>query len=173
MSSVPFSLGLVAVLSLAVGGVAAGEADARMYECRQGGQLTFSDQPCAGQERTIDVPYEEPSASGAAAARQAVRAEENAVDAVAQAAVLDAQILDKQQEIARLQTERDAQVAQLQQQVFQGTENLDQNAWQAQMTQRIASVEESYNARIVAANAQLDALQSQRAALGGAGAANP
>jgi hypothetical protein len=164
---------VAALLCLSAGGALAEEAKAPMYECNQGGQVTFSEEPCAGQERKIDVQYDEPSGNDAAAAQEAAQAEENAAGAVAQAAVLDAQILEKQQEIAQLRVERAARVAELRQRRFEGTEQLDQNAWQAQMTQQIASVYEDYSARIVNASADLSALQSQRAALGAPGPASP
>ena len=143
------------------------EADAKMYECNQGGKITFSDQPCAGQARKIDIQYEQPGQTQAQDAQTAVRQQEGEAGAVAEADLLDTEILNAEKEVVRLQTERDARVAETRQQMQEGTESLDKDAWLAQQDAQIESVYEDYNARIVNANARLSDLQARRAALGG------
>lgn len=86
-------------------------------------------------------------------------------DAVAEANLLDDQILQTEQQITRLRIERDARVAEIRQQRFNVTEDRDVTAWEMKMDQEIKSVHQDYSARIVSENAQLDSLGARRAVL--------
>ena len=156
-----------ALLCLTANIARAEEADAKMYECNQGGKITFSDQPCTGQERKIDIQYQQPGQTQAQDAQAAARQQEGEAGAVAEAELLDTEIVNAEQEITRLQTERDTRVAEMRQQMQAGTENLDKDAWLAQQDAQIESVYQDYSARIVNLNARLSDLQARRAALGG------
>lgn len=145
---------------------AAEEASMQVYECRQGDTVTYSGAPCGAQEQTMDLQYERPSAAAAQAATQtAIRQGEKAWNQ-AQAVVLDNQILSTAQQASDLETQRDARVAALRNELNRGTENPNPDAWQAGLRQQIASTVQNYNNQILALRQQLDQLKSQRAALG-------
>jgi hypothetical protein len=163
----PIQAGLAALLCLAVASARAEAAEAQVYECNQGGTVTFSETPCAGQERKVDIEYDRLSPTQSQDAQAAEQSAEDRAGAVAQADLLDTEILNVQQEIGRLQTERDARLAAMKQQRDIGGESLDQAAWLAQQNAQIASVYQDYSDRIVTATAKLSDLQAQRAALGG------
>jgi hypothetical protein len=165
----PILVGLAASLCLVAGQAPAGEDQTQVYECNQGGTVVFSQEPCAGTERKVDIQYDQPSQAQTQGAEAAMGAEENQAGAVAQADLLDTQIQNLQQQISQLQIERDARLAEMKQQRNQGTEDLDQAAWLAQQNAQIESVYQDYNSRIVTATAQLNDLQARRAALGGPG----
>lgn len=143
------------------GGNLALAADVQVYECVQNGQKTFSSQPCAGEERKLDVQFDQPNpaaqAANAAALQQA--------DAVAEANLLDNQILAAQQQVAQLGTERAATVAQINQEIWKGTEQLNADAWKAQKEAEAASVYQNYSNQIQAAQDRLNMLLARRAAL--------
>jgi hypothetical protein len=143
------------------------EADAKMYECNQGGVVTFSDQPCAGQERKIDIQYEQPGQTQVQEAQAAAQQRDDQAGAVAEADLLNTEILNIQQEISRLQTERFARMAEMKKQIQGGTESLDKDAWLAQQRAQMESVYQDYTARIIDANSHLNDLQARLAALGG------
>ncbi len=157
--------GFAAVLSLAACVAGAEEVDDQVYECNQGGKITFSDQPCAGEERKVDIRYNEPNQAQTLEAQSADQAAE--AGAIAEADLLDTQILNTQKEISRLQTERSARLAEMKQQRDIGSEERDQAAWIASQNAQIESVYQDYTARIVTATARLDDLQARRAALSG------
>ena len=154
---------LTAILSL---NLAAGQGAVKVYECRQDGQVTFSDQPCAGHEQRLEVDYSRPGAAQAQAAAQSAAVLENRAGTVAQVYVLDQEILSLEQQIANQETERDQAVADLRNRLAQGTEATDTAAWQAQLNQQITATYEGYNDRILAERARLADLKSQRAFLG-------
>jgi hypothetical protein len=160
------ALTTLATLSLAPCAVPAEEKSDRVYECKQGDNTVFSGQPCGPQDRQVTVDYDQPSAAQTQQAVRKDRAEESAAAAAAEADILDNEILDAQDAISRLEAERDMKVAELRQQSFAGTEQLDVNAWQAQMDAKIESVVQGYADRIAAANDRLTALRARREALG-------
>lgn len=147
-------------------GAVAEEASMQVYECRQGDTVTYSGTPCGTQEQTMDLEYERPSPAAARAATQtAIRQGEQAWNQ-AQATVLDNQILSAAQQVSDLETQREARVAALRNQLNQGTENPNPEAWQAGVQQQIQSTVQNYNDQILAVRQRLDQLKSQRAALG-------
>jgi len=155
--------------ALLAGQPAAEEAAIQVYECHQGGKVTFSDEPCVGTEQTLKIDYSRPDAAQGEDAAFAAQAAEAQAGAVAQAAVLDAGILNLEQQITNQQAERDAQIAALRQQLAEGTQDPDPSAWQAAMNQQILSTYEKYNDTILAERRRLDQLQAQRESLGGQG----
>ncbi|WP_295428260.1 DUF4124 domain-containing protein [uncultured Thiodictyon sp.] len=156
-------VGLAAALSL---NAAAEEAAVQVYECHQDGKVTFSDEPCAGREQTLEVDYSRPDAAQARAAAQSAAAREYQAGTVAQGYVLDSEILSLEQQITNQETERDARIAALRNQLAQGSEGTDTAAWEASMNQQIASTYEGYTDSILAQRARLGALKAQREALG-------
>jgi hypothetical protein len=143
------------------------EAAVRMYECNQGGEITFSDVPCAGTERRVELDYAQPDPAQAQAAAVAAQAAEDRAGTLAQAQLLDAEVLNLEQHISNLEHERDARIGALRDQLAQGTENPDTDAWQAAINQQIRSATDNYSDSILAARARLDALRAERQALGG------
>ncbi len=143
------------------------EAEQRVYECNQGGQVIFSDQPCGGQERQLTLEYDQPSQAQIQESEAAAQSAEAAAGTAAEANLLDIEILNAEKVVSRLETERDAQVAELKAQRDAGSENLDENAWLAQMNARIESTYQDYTNQILAGRTQLDTLRARRAALGG------
>ena len=119
--------------------LAAEEAAVQVYECHQGGKVTFSETPCAGAERSVEVDYSRPNPAQARQADEAAFVADDRAGVVAQAAVLDAEILNLEQHISNLQTEREARVSALRDQLAQGTERLDSAAWEKGMNQQIVS----------------------------------
>jgi hypothetical protein len=166
MHTAPWTLSLGVLAGILAVGAAAEEASVQVYECHQGGRVTFSGTPCAGQEQTVDLQYELPSPA------QATRAEQNAIQQgeqawnLAQANLLDNQILNAAQQISNLESQRDAQVAALRAQLNAGTQDPNPTAWQARLNQEIQSTIADYNDDILAQRQQLDQLKAQRAALG-------
>jgi hypothetical protein len=154
----------VALLCLAAGAVAEAAVD-RIYECDQGGTVTFSDQPCTGPEHIREVEYDQPSGSQT---RDAVAGQEDEArsGAVAEASVLDTEILKTEQEISRLKIERTARLAEMREQRRLGSEDRDRAAWLQQMDQKMESTYQEYSARIITATERLNALNERRAALG-------
>ena len=65
-----FVLGLGAAAATLSIQLAAEEAAVQVNECHQGGQVTFSDEPCVGREQTLEVDYDRPDAAQARAAAQ-------------------------------------------------------------------------------------------------------
>ncbi len=155
------------LLCLIAAATLAAEVQKRVYECRQGGRVIFSDQPCGTQERQINLEYEAPSPAQEAEASAAVQAEEAAADQAAEANLLDTEILNGDKELARLETERDARVAALKAQRDAGSEGFDQNAWLSEMNAKIESTYQDYTNEIINARTRLDALRARRAALEG------
>jgi len=131
--------------------------------------VTFSDEPCVGTEQTVKIDYSRPDAAQGEDAAFAAQAAEAQAGAVAQAAVLDSEILNLEQQITNQQTERDARVAALRQQLAQGTEDPNPSAWQAAMNQQIDATYNNYNDTILAQRRRLDQLQAQRQSLGSQG----
>ncbi len=146
--------------------VAAEEAAVQVYECHQGGQVTYSDAPCAGQEQTLEVEYNQLDPSQARQAAKSAAALVYQADSVAQANLLDAEILSLEQQIANQETERDARVAALRNQLAKGTEETNTTAWEAAINQQIASTYDGFSDNILAQRAQLGALKAQRESLG-------
>lgn len=142
------------------------QADVKLYECTQGGSVTYSDRPCVGQERELEIRYQKPDQAQRQQAETEVQQQEATAGAVAEADLLDTEIRNLGQEILRLQAERDERLAEIQQQIFRGTESRDQAAWMAQQNAEIESVREDYDGRILDANTRLNDLQARRASLG-------
>jgi hypothetical protein len=154
---------LGALLALSIAPVPAEEAHTQLYKCNQDGRVTYSDQPCGSAEKRIDVDYARPEAPQGAAT--AAGDAEVQADRVAQAQLLDTEILKAEQRISRLQIERDGRIAELRRERYAGTEDLDQQAWQAKMDQRIGAVAAEYQDTIDTEQARLAELQAKRAAL--------
>jgi hypothetical protein len=154
---------LGALLALSVAPVPAEEAHTHLYECNQGSRVTYSDQPCGSAEKRVDVDYARPEAPQGAATAAAAAALQ--ADRVAEAQLLDTEILNAEQRIGHLQIERDGRIAELRQERYAGTEDLDQQAWQAKMDQRIGAVAAEYQDNIDTEQARLAELQAERAAL--------
>lgn len=165
-------LGVLAVVTLGPS-LAAENAAVRVYECTQGGAATFSDEPCGGAgaatERSIEVDYSHPDGAQSRAVAESVRVQEEQAGRVAEADVLDADILDQQQRIMNLEMERDARIAALRRQLAQGTELLDKNAWEAKIYQQIDAIQADYNDAILGEQQRLGKLNAQRESLGGQG----
>jgi hypothetical protein len=155
--------------ALLAGQPAAEEAAVQVYECHQGGKVTFSEEPCVGTEQTVTIEYSRPDAAQVEDAAFAAQGAEAQAGAVAQAAVLDTEILNLEQQITNQQAERDARVAALRQQLAQGSDDPNPSAWQAAMNQQIDSTYQNYNDAILAERRRLDQLQAQRESLGGQG----
>jgi hypothetical protein len=165
-----FRLGLAGLVCVITIWSRADAADTQVYECNQDGTVTFSQTPCTGQEQKVDIQYDQSGQTGqvptdAAASSAPTFIEDRQADAVAEANLLDNQILQTEQQITRLQIEREAQVAALKQRLFTGTEDRDVTAWKMKLDQEIESVYQNYSARIVSENAKLDSLRARRAAL--------
>jgi hypothetical protein len=141
------------------------DADVKMYECKQGGSITYSDRPCVGQERELDIRYQRPDQVQEQRAETEVQQQEETAGVVAEAALLDTEIQNLGQEIVRLQAERDDRLAEIRQQILRGTESRDQAAWMAQQNAQIESIREDYDGRILDANTRLNDLQARRAGL--------
>lgn len=154
-------LGALLALSIAAP-ISAKEAAVGMYECTQGGVVSFSDVPCGPDEQQIEVDYQQPSNPEGAAA--AARDAEAQADQIAEAEVLDTEILDVQRQINHLEVERDAKIAALRRERFAGSEALDQHAWRAGIDAKIEAVAQDYQTRLATHGARLAALQAQRAA---------
>ncbi|MGE5155840.1 MAG: DUF4124 domain-containing protein [Bdellovibrio bacteriovorus] len=156
---------LGAFLSLVAAPTLAAEVQQRVYECKEGGQVIFSDQPCGTQERQINLQYDQPSAAQATEAGAAARAAEAAADQAAETNLLDTEILNAEKALSQLETERDAAVAALRAQRDAGTEGLDQDAWVAQMNAKMESTYQDYTNEIINAHSRLNDLRARRAAL--------
>jgi len=156
---------LIGFLCLITSATRAAEGQQRVYECRQGGHVIYSELPCGTEQQRLDVQYDEPSASREADIRAAARAEEQTADQTAQAKVLDDEILQGEKKLSRLATERDARVAALKAQRDVGSESRDLNAWLSDMNAKIESTYQRYTNEIIDVQARLDALRARRAAL--------
>jgi hypothetical protein len=156
---------LIGFLCLITSATRAAEGQQRVYECRQGGQVIYSELPCGTEQQRLDVQYDEPSASREADIGAATRAEEQTADQTAQAKVLDDEILQGEKKLSRLATERDARVAALKAQRDVGSESRDLNAWLSEMNAKIESTYQRYTNEIIDVQARLDALRARRAAL--------
>lgn len=157
---------LIALLWLAATTVAEAAVD-QMYECDQDGTVTFSDQPCTGPERIRDVEYDQPSGSSQTRnAEAAVQDEEAESGAVAQADVLNTEILKTEQQISRLEIERTTRLAEMREQRRLGSEDRNRAAWLQQMDQKMESTYQDYSAQIITATERLNELKARRAALG-------
>jgi hypothetical protein len=148
---------------------AAAEVQQQVYKCNQGGQITFSQTPCAGQAQSVEVEYTQPDAAQAQQAAAQAQEEEGVAGAVAQAAVLDAQIQSMERRISDLETQRDAELTLLRAQLAAGTENPNPQAFQESMEAQIVATTENYDHEILQARTQLGELQAQREALAGGG----
>jgi hypothetical protein len=166
-------LGLAGLTCLSAIWSQADAADRQVYECKEDGKVTFSQMPCSGQERKVDVQYDQPGQvpTDSAPSTAPPEVEIRQADAVAEANLLDDQILHIEQQISRLQIERDARVAELRQQRVVGTENRDVTTWETKLDQEIESVYQHYSDRIISENAKLERLRDRRAALIGEQAA--
>lgn len=168
-----FSVG-VGILVLSWGSsCAADNAAVRVYECKQGGTLSFSDAPCVGAgaatERSIEVDYTQPDAAQASAATESDAVQEKQADQVADIALLNADILSQQQRIKNLEMERDARTAELRRQLAEGTQLLDKNAWESRIYQQIDNIQANYNDTIIGEQQHLGELNARRASLEGQG----
>ena len=180
-----FALGAGALATTLGLPLAAAEGEVAVYECHQDGKVIFSGTPCTepggdpvldpwpARQRTLEVDYSRPDAVQAQQAQQSAAALEYQTGAVAQADLLDTEILNLETRIANLAIERDAQVAALRNQLAQGTESTDTASWAAGLNQQIASVTSNAADAILAEQARLGELQAQRAALGPAAPPSP
>ncbi len=155
------ALCLGALLALTAAPLIAGEAAVGVYECTRNGVTTFSDQPCGPGETHIEVDYQS-AAPGADAAAQAAQSQ---AGAVAQAQVLDTEILNSRQHISRLQDAQRVRIAELRQARFQGNDQLDAAAFRAQMDAEIQATANRYQTEIDQEATRLADLQARRAAL--------
>jgi len=155
---------LIAPLWLAATTLAEAAVD-QMYECDQDGTVTFSDQPCTGPERIRDVEYDQPSGSQTRNAEAALQDEEAESGAVAQADVLNTEILKTEQQISRLQIQRTTRLAEMREQRRLGSEDRDRAAWLKKMDQEMESTYQDYSAQIITATERLNELKARRAAL--------
>jgi hypothetical protein len=155
------ALCLGAILTLATAPLIAGQAAVGVYECTKNGVTTFSDQPCGPQEKHIEVDYQR-AGPGAGAAAQAA---EGQAGVVAQAQLLDTEILNSQQRISRLQDAQRVRIAELRQAGFQGNEQLDAAAFRAQTDAEIQATANRYQIEIDQEASRLANLQARRAAL--------
>jgi hypothetical protein len=168
------ALGLGALAATLSPRLMAGEGEMQVYECHQGGTVTFSGAPCAdplldlgpARQQTLELDYPRPDATQLRAAEQSAAALEQQAGRVAEADLLDTEILNLESRISNLETERDARVAALRDQLAQGTESTDTASWAAGLNQQIVSVTNNYNDTILAERARLNQLQGQRAFLG-------
>ncbi|ESQ17290.1 MAG TPA: hypothetical protein DDY14_00830 [Chromatiaceae bacterium] len=140
-------------------------ADVKVYECDQDGTLTFSQEPCGDQPQQLDIQYDQPDQEQTESAISAARNRQFEADNIAQSDVLDNEIQRTEQQINRLQSERQERLAEMSQQEFRGSEERDEEAWITQMNQKMESVDQDYKARIISETARLDRLRAQRAAL--------
>jgi hypothetical protein len=154
-----------ALWCLAAGPARAEQAGVKMYECKEGGSVTYSDRPCVGQERELDIRYQKPDQAQEQRIEAQAQQQEAGADVAAEAALLDTEIGNLGQEIVRLQAERDDRLAQIQQQILRGTQSRDQTAWMAQQNAQIESITEEYDGRILDANTRLNDLRARRAGL--------
>lgn len=159
------ALCLGALLAICAAPSPAGEGEVKLYECNDKGIVTFSDQPCGARQQSIELEYERPDPAKAQGAAAAARANEAKAGQIAEAELLDTEILNTQERISRLETERDGRIAGLRQQRFAGTEALDQNAWQVEMNNQIGAVAAEYQTAIDTEQTRLADLQAKRAAL--------
>ncbi|MGB5832957.1 MAG: DUF4124 domain-containing protein [Thiohalocapsa sp.] len=157
---------LAALVCLAAVGTPTEAADAQVYKCKEDGKITFSQEPCAGQERKVDIQYDQPSEAQTEAAVSNAESQQAEAGTVAEARLLDDEIIQTEQQINRLRIERDARLGELQEQRFRGSENRDEAAWLGKMNQEIESADRDYSARIISETARLDSLRARRAALG-------
>lgn len=156
---------LISLLCLYGATVLGEEVQRRVYECRQGDQVIFSDQPCGAGERQMSLEYDQPSTAEESEATAAAQDAEAVADREAEANLLDNEILKAEQDLSRLKTERAASVAELRAQRDAGSENLDQDAWVAEMNAKIESTYQDYTNEIIDAGSQLNALRAKRATL--------
>ena len=124
--------------------------------------------PCSPSAERIEVDYNQPDAAAAAAAAAGARASEAQAGRTAEAELLDTEIYNSSQRLSTLPIERDAEIAVLRQQRFLGTEALNQDAWKADMTEKMEAVAAKYQQLIDAEQARLNDLRARRAALGAA-----
>ena len=155
-------LGAVLALSIAAP-LSAKEAAVGMYECTKGGVTSFSDVPCGPDEQHVEVDYQQPSNPEGAAA--AAHGAETQADQIGESEVLDTEILNVQQQISRLEVERDAKIAALRRERFAGSEALDEQTWRAGLDAQIEAVAQDYQTRLETHGARLADLQAQRATL--------
>ncbi|WP_295456978.1 hypothetical protein [uncultured Thiodictyon sp.] len=179
MSPRLFALGLGALAATLGLPLAAGEGEVQVYECHQGGKVIFSGTPCtdpggdpvlepgSARQRTLELDYSRPSAGQVQQAEKSAAALERQTGVVAEAALLDTEILSLETRIANLQTERDVRVSALNAQLAQGaTPNDTPASWAAGLNQQIIAVTNNFNDTILAERARLGELQARRAALG-------
>ena len=161
-------LGVLAVITSGPS-LAAENTAVRVYECKQGGNLSFSDEPCVGagaaNERSIEVEYTQPDTTQSRAATESDTAQEEQADQVADIALLDGDILSQQQRIKNLEMERDARIAELRRQLAEGTELLDKKAWESRIYQQIDTIQANYNDTIIDEQQHLAELNARRASL--------
>jgi len=142
----------------------------QVYECNQDGTVTFSDEPCSGDEQVREVEYDPspPDSNQNEPAQTSGNAQttEDEASAIAQSRVLDTEILEAKQQISRLQIERTTRLAEMREQRRLGSEDRDRAAWLEQMDQKIESTYQDYSAQIITATARLNDLKARRAALG-------
>ncbi|WP_295393504.1 hypothetical protein [uncultured Thiodictyon sp.] len=181
-----FALGAGALAATLGLPLAAGEGEVAVYECHQGGKVIFSGAPCTdpggdpvldpwpARQRRLEVEYSRPDAVQAQQAQQSAAAMEYQAGTVAEADLLDTEILNLETRIANLETERDVQVSALNGQLAQGAgPNETAASWAAGLNQQIISVTNNFNDTILGERTRLGELQARRASLGPAAPPSP
>jgi len=159
------TLCLGVLLSLGVPPLLAEGAEKQVYECKNGDQVILSEEPCGANEQRLEVGYNPADNAEAAQAEGATKAEEAQASDVAEAELLDTEILNAQERITALEDERDARLAEIAKTTFSESEQLDEQAWKAQKEAAIQAVNTQYDGEIQTEQARLADLQTKRAAL--------
>jgi hypothetical protein len=139
--------------------VPADAAEQRMYRCEEGGEVTYSEEPCGPSARELDVQFDEPSAAETSDADAGLAAEEAETTQDAAALERRQRITAAERKIEHLRTERDRRLADLADKLNRGTESRADADYRTQVLGEMATVRDQYNTRIQAIEAELTQLR--------------
>jgi len=146
-------------LTVILTSMSATAADQSMYRCQDGDRVTFSEEPCGQNAREVDVHYDMPTPAAAATAGAQLQTEEAEASEAAGQTEQQERIAAAEREIERLGAERDRRLAELAAERDRGSENrADDQYWEI-MQGRIDAVQDQYDVRIRAVQAEIEELR--------------
>ena len=162
-------------------------AHAQVYKCRIGGQMVFSDQPCAADAKPIEVrpasghsaPALPPLVITTPGAPQPINASSNPQAVVARMEHeralrdIDHRISVEHSRIREAEGRMNAELAALRAKKAQANNNLAGAVWENSISEEMSAVVARYDVRIRAIQGEIERLQGERERLAGQGAGRP
>lgn len=137
----------------------ADQAATGAYECREDSVPTFSDGPCQGDAREVEIDYDRPSSADAEAAEDRLDTQQQRGELYAERIALQREIARSEGRISDLRKDRDEELARLQETKHDDEARPSQALWNERQSGRQASLAARYRDEIAAEERRLERLR--------------